>query len=67
MSVLDAIRECNSSSAISVERASTAAVCPRGVLKLENGLPGDRYEDADSPVTALIESFQKLEIYRYEA
>lgn len=43
-----------------------AAVCPRGVLKLENGMPGDRFEGADSPITALIESFQEPDIYRYE-
>lgn len=43
-----------------------AAVCPRGVLKLENGMPGDRFEGADSPITALIESLQKPDIYRYE-
>ena len=43
-----------------------AAVCPRGVLRLENGLPGDRYENADKPLTALMESFQSPSIYGYE-
>ncbi len=43
-----------------------AAVCPRGVLKLENGLPGDRFDGAESPITALIESFQEPEIYGYK-
>ncbi|MFT5286612.1 MAG: ferredoxin-type protein NapH [Planctomycetota bacterium] len=43
-----------------------AAVCPRGVLKLENGLPGDRFENADQPLKALIESLQSPSIYGYE-
>lgn len=33
-----------------------AAVCPRGVLKLENGPVGDRYDNADKPLTALLEA-----------
>ncbi len=33
-----------------------AAVCPRGVLKLENGAPGDRFDGAESPVTAFLAS-----------
>ena len=43
-----------------------AAVCPRGVLRLENGLPGDRFEHADKPLTALVESLKRPEIYGYE-
>ncbi len=33
-----------------------AAVCPRGVLRLENGDPRDRYEGAETPVTAFLAS-----------
>jgi ferredoxin len=33
-----------------------AAVCPRGVLKLENGPVGDRFDGADKPVQAMMES-----------
>ena len=43
-----------------------AAACPRGVLRLENGLPGDRFENSDKPLTALIESLQSPSIYGYE-
>jgi Pyruvate/2-oxoacid:ferredoxin oxidoreductase delta subunit len=43
-----------------------AAVCPRGVLRLENGEPGDRFAGADVPLTALLDSFKKPEIYGYE-
>ncbi|MEM7309224.1 MAG: 4Fe-4S binding protein [Planctomycetota bacterium] len=43
-----------------------AAVCPRGVLKLENGLPGDRFDGSDRPLTALTESFRRPDIYGYE-
>ncbi len=44
-----------------------AAVCPRGVLKLENGLPGDRYEGAGEPWKALVASLQTPDIYGYRA
>jgi len=44
-----------------------SAVCPRGVLKLENGLPGDRFEGADEPLRALRESFREPAIHGYEA
>ena len=43
-----------------------AAVCPRGVLRLENGPPGDRYENADKPLVALVQSLQSTEIHGYE-
>lgn len=33
-----------------------AAVCPRGVLKLENGDPTDRFDGADRPLDAFLES-----------
>ena len=33
-----------------------AHVCPRGVLKLENGEPGDRFEGAETPVSAFLAS-----------
>ncbi len=36
-----------------------AAVCPRGVLKLENGpTHGDRFEDSDKPLKALLKSLR---------
>ena len=44
-----------------------AAVCPRGVLKLENGAVGDRFEGSDVPLKALVDSFQKPDIYGYES
>jgi len=44
-----------------------AAVCPRGVLKLENGTPGDRYEGADAPLKALVESFRTPDIQGYRS
>jgi hypothetical protein len=44
-----------------------AAVCPRGVLKLENGLPGDRYDGADSPLAAFRAGLTDLDIHGYEA
>ena len=44
-----------------------AAVCPRGVLRLENGLPGDRFDGADSPIAALVESLKTPDVYGYEA
>ena len=44
-----------------------AAACPRGAIRLENGPPGDRYDGADNPVGAFIESFQEPKIYGYEA
>ena len=45
-----------------------SAVCPRGVLKLENGSEiGDRFAGAEAPLKALVESFQKPDIYGYEA
>ena len=44
-----------------------SAVCPRGVLKLENGMPGDRFDGADHPLKALIDSFQEPDVYRYKA
>jgi ferredoxin len=44
-----------------------AAVCPRGVLKLENGPLGERFAGAERPVQALVDSFREPEIYGYEA
>jgi len=44
-----------------------AAVCPRGVLKLENGLPGDRFEGSGQPWKAFLDSFQRPEIHGYRA
>jgi ferredoxin-type protein NapH len=44
-----------------------AAVCPRGVLRLENGIPGDRFEGAGSPLRALRESVRSPDIYGYTA
>ena len=44
-----------------------AAVCPRGVLKLENGLPGDRFDGAESPIDAFIAAFERPRIHDYEA
>ncbi len=44
-----------------------AAVCPRGVLKLENGPVGDRYRGSDIPLGALRASFQEPDIYGYSA
>ena len=44
-----------------------AAVCPRGVLRLENGLPGDRFEGAENPLGTLLAALEKPKIYRYES
>ena len=44
-----------------------AAVCPRGVLRLENGVPGDRFEGAERPLEALKQSLRSPEIYGYTA
>jgi len=44
-----------------------AAVCPRGVLKLEHGLPGDRYDGADSPAAAFMAGLKDTSIHGYEA
>ncbi|MCP3977862.1 MAG: 4Fe-4S binding protein [bacterium] len=44
-----------------------AAVCPRGVLKLEAGPPGDRYDGAERPVAALVDSVKSPEIYGYRS
>jgi ferredoxin-type protein NapH len=35
-----------------------AAVCPRGVLKLENGPVGDRFVNAGSPLVAIGDAFR---------
>jgi ferredoxin len=36
-----------------------AAVCPRGVLKLENGgTHADRYDGADTPITAFLDALE---------
>ena len=43
-----------------------AAVCPRGVLKLENGMPGDRYDGADSPLAAFRAGLFDVDIHGYE-
>jgi polyferredoxin len=43
-----------------------AAVCPRGVLKLENGLPGERFEGAENPWKTLADSLQRQDGYGYE-
>ena len=43
-----------------------AAVCPRGVLKLGNGDPGDRYEGADKPLADLVASLKGTDIYGYK-
>jgi ferredoxin-type protein NapH len=44
-----------------------AAVCPRGVLKLENGLPGERFEGSDDPWRTLIDSVQRRDPPGYSA
>ena len=44
-----------------------AAVCPRGVLRLENGIPGDRFEGADQPLQVLTRSLKSPDIYGYTA
>jgi hypothetical protein len=44
-----------------------AAVCPRGVLKLENDRFDDRFEGADVPLTALAQSLREPDIYGYRA
>ena len=44
-----------------------AAVCPRGVLKLENGLPGERFEGADNPWATLIDSLRRMDEPDYRA
>jgi ferredoxin len=49
-------REVNIVRASCVGCGICAAVCPRGVLKLENGPVGDRYELADQPLAALLEA-----------
>jgi len=43
-----------------------AAVCPRGVLKLENGLPGDRFDGAENPWKTLVDSLQRQDGHGYE-
>ena len=41
-----------------------SAVCPRGVLKLENGATWtDRYPDSDKPLTALVEAMGSAQVY----
>jgi Pyruvate/2-oxoacid:ferredoxin oxidoreductase delta subunit len=44
-----------------------AAVCPRGVLKLENGLPGDRFEGAENPWSVLVDSLQRTDAPGYRS
>ena len=36
-----------------------SAVCPRGVLKLENGIVGDRFEGADRPLDRFLEDLRE--------
>ena len=44
-----------------------AAVCPRGVLRLENGLPGERFEGAESPWPVLLDSLRRMDAPGYRA
>jgi ferredoxin len=44
-----------------------AAVCPRGVLKLENGPYEDRFAGAESPVGTLVAAAKSPRIYGYKA
>jgi ferredoxin len=44
-----------------------AAVCPRGVLKLENGPYGDRFEGAESPLKTLVAAAKSPAIYDYRS
>jgi Pyruvate/2-oxoacid:ferredoxin oxidoreductase delta subunit len=44
-----------------------AAVCPRGVLRLENGLPGERFEGAQDPWRTLLDSLRRMEAPSYRA
>ncbi|MDH3627312.1 MAG: 4Fe-4S binding protein [Acidobacteriota bacterium] len=44
-----------------------AAVCPRGVLKLENGLPGDRFDGAESALGTFRDAFNDPRIYDYRS
>jgi ferredoxin len=45
-----------------------AAVCPRGVLRLENGSKsGGRYAGSERPIEALFAALREPEIYGYRA
>jgi len=44
-----------------------SSVCPRGVLKLENGPVSNRFAGAENPVGVAVSSLRQPDIHGYEA